>query len=847
MKSSFLSAWLLVAALGCTSVAFAQEAASEGAAAAIPEAVTAVEAIEEAAKANADAVAATEEAAAAAQQAAEAAEEATVATGEAAVAVTVAEEAGAVIEDADAINWNGSWRSIWRGGQALLILEQSGSTITGTYQPGDATLSGSIEGVVAKGTWEQPGSTGEFEFALAPDGQSFVGRSGNGEYWNGERLDEERAAAAGFGSDTPRAALISLLSAANAAADGDSFAELSIRRYLAFPDGEEDLRNRNARVTQFLRLLNLSTFRALSAPDAGEAGLASFDVGPAGTEWTFPIAFIEAGADNWQLVVPPLQVLDTWNTEALTALEVEDFDALAEARRYGPRQTARAFTRGTATWEDGGAELALSMLDLSEIPENLQSTDGPLAAEYIRQIIDRVGYSIWQEVPDDPNQRQPYIVYEHALGAIAIDRYPQEDGTVHWLFTADSLAAAPEIYDAMQNLALADGVVASEPLTNAFKLRSQLKEISPRLLRRPFLLENWQWIAIAGTLLLTVALSWVIVWLGRILTTAMLRVGKARPEMRASMASAFGWPARMFVAGGILTVLLREIGLRQDVSAVGNSFALLLMLLGGTFFLYRLVQTATMALAHPAAKSLTKFDDIAVELGGGLAKIAVLVGGVVLAADVLGLPYEGVIAGLGVGGLALAIASKDAVSNFIGAGILMSDRSFKRGDLIEGGGLKGVVEEVGMRSTRLRTMDGNVVVVPNVKLADDNLHNWGKPKIAGVDLNIAISIASDTPRAKVDEFVEGLQAAFARQTNARPGARAALDEIGPASLVIKLGGSFDAGTDTTAVKHQLLGDVVDLARGLGVDFAVPTSRVHYVEPAMAMSFANRTKTPAAAQ
>ncbi|MFD1483627.1 mechanosensitive ion channel family protein, partial [Paracoccus nototheniae] len=183
----------------------------------------------------------------------------------------------------------------------------------------------------------------------------------------------------------------------------------------------------------------------------------------------------------------------------------------------------------------------------------------------------------------------------------------------------------------------------------------------------------------------------------------------------------------------------------------------------------------------------------------------------------------------------------------IGAGILMSDRSFKRGDLIEGGGLKGVVEEVGMRSTRLRTMDGNVVVVPNVKLADDNLHNWGKPKIAGVDLNIAISIASDTPRAKVDEFVEGLQAAFARQTNARPGARAALDEIGPASLVIKLGGSFDAGTDTTAVKHQLLGDVVDLARGLGVDFAVPTSRVHYVEPAMAMSFANRTKTPAAAQ
>lgn len=126
-----------------------------------------------------------------------------------------------------------------------------------------------------------------------------------------------------------------------------------------------------------------------------------------------------------------------------------------------------------------------------------------------------------------------------------------------------------------------------------------------------------------------------------------------------------------------------------------------------------------------------------------------------------------------------------------------------------------------MRSTRLRTADGTVVVVPNVKLADDNLHNWGKPKVTGVDLSIVTAIASDTPRAKVDAFVEGLRTAFSAQPGARPGARAALDEIGPGSLVIKLAGSFDAGTDTTAAKHKLLGDVVDLARELGVDFCRP--------------------------
>jgi hypothetical protein len=65
--------------------------------------------------------------------------------------------------------------------------------------------------------WTQPGSEGGFEFAFAPDGQSFVGRSDHGEYWNGERFDDARVAAAGFGTDTPCTALISLLSAANAA------------------------------------------------------------------------------------------------------------------------------------------------------------------------------------------------------------------------------------------------------------------------------------------------------------------------------------------------------------------------------------------------------------------------------------------------------------------------------------------------------------------------------------------------------------------------------------------------------------------------------------------------------
>ncbi|MBA3324551.1 MAG: mechanosensitive ion channel, partial [Rhodobacteraceae bacterium] len=790
-------------------------------------------AIEEAAKATEQAVEAAEEAAVAAEKADAATADASTATKEAQAAVVAAEASGAVVENAEAIDWNGSWRSFWRGGQALLILKQEGSSVTGTYQPGDATVTGVVEGVVVRGTWSQAGDEGGFEFALAPDGQSFVGRSGNGEYWNGERLDAARVAAAGFGSNTPKAALVSLLSAANAAAAGDSFAELAIRRYLAFPETGEDLRSRNARVARLLRLLDLSTFRAIDLPETGEAGRATFELGPDGTDWTFPVEFIEADRDRWQIVVPPLETIERWEAAALEALAAEDFDDVAEARRATPRQTSRDFAAGTAAWSDGGAVLALATLDMSAIPEALRSTDGPLAAEYIRQIIDRVGYSIWQEVPDDPERRQPYVVYEHALGDIAIGRYPQDDGTARWLFTAESLEAAPGIFEAMQNLPLADGVAPTEPLTWAFKLRTELKENSPRLLKRPFLMENWQWIAIAGVLLVTPVLSWVLVRLGRIAATGLLRLGKAPQATRASMGAAFGWPARVFAAGAMITLLLREIELRQDVSAIGNGFAMLFMLLGGTLFIYRVVDTATVWLSQSAAKTQTSIDGIAVGLGGGLAKVAVLAGGIVLAAGVLGLPYEGVIAGLGIGGLAFAIASKDAVSNYIGAGILMSDRSFRKGDLIEGGGQKGIVEQVGMRSTRLRTPSGSVVVMPNAKLSDGNVSNHGKPpKDAPQPIDLTIGVSFETARAKLDAFVERLRGAFAAQPSAVAGASAALSEIGPSSLGIRLSGSFEAGADMAAARHKLLGDIVDLAKEMGVEFAVPMTKGQAVGPAV---------------
>jgi MscS family membrane protein len=118
------------------------------------------------------------------------------------------------------------------------------------------------------------------------------------------------------------------------------------------------------------------------------------------------------------------------------------------------------------------------------------------------------------------------------------------------------------------------------------------------------------------------------------------------------------------------------------------------------------------------------------------------------------MPYEGVIAALGVGGLELGFAARDAVSNFIGAGILMADRPFAKGDLIEANGQMSVVEEVGLRSTRLRTVDV-LVVVPNSKISDQQVNNWGLRRSRRVVMTLGATC--DTPRIKLDAFVKALK------------------------------------------------------------------------------------------
>ncbi len=114
-----------------------------------------------------------------------------------------------------------------------------------------------------------------------------------------------------------------------------------------------------------------------------------------------------------------------------------------------------------------------------------------------------------------------------------------------------------------------------------------------------------------------------------------------------------------------------------------------------------------------------------------------------------------VLTGLSIGGFALALGAQDTVKNFFGSLMIFADHSFSVGDWITVGNVSGTVEQIGLRSTRIRTFHNSLVTVPNSKLSDNNIDNMGKRKFRRYKGNILIKY--DTPPEKIETFIEKIR------------------------------------------------------------------------------------------
>jgi MscS family membrane protein len=177
------------------------------------------------------------------------------------------------------------------------------------------------------------------------------------------------------------------------------------------------------------------------------------------------------------------------------------------------------------------------------------------------------------------------------------------------------------------------------------------------------------------------------------------------------------------------------------------------------FILYaltKLVNVVTVFLTAKAAKTESTLDDQLVPLLGKTIKWFIwIIGGLLFLQNVLNYNISSLLAGLGVGGLAIAFAAQDTVANIFGAIMIFVDRPFKVGDAVSLEGFEGSVESIGLRSTRIRTWDGTLVTIPNRTVASANINNLAARPMRRT--NFTIGLVYDTPTEKLEEALSILR------------------------------------------------------------------------------------------
>lgn len=244
-------------------------------------------------------------------------------------------------------------------------------------------------------------------------------------------------------------------------------------------------------------------------------------------------------------------------------------------------------------------------------------------------------------------------------------------------------------------------------------------------------------------------------------------------------------------------------------------------------FFYRLVDIISLYLKKMAEKTESTLDDQLVPLLRKVLKTFVIIVGGIFILDNLDLDVTGLIAGISIGGLAFALAAQDTIKNFFGSLMIFIDRPFQVGDWITSGDVDGTVEEVGFRSTRVRTFRNSVTYIPNGVITNRMIDNHGLRVYRRFMTHL--SLTYDTPPDLIDVFVEGLEEVVKKHPKTRKDYyEIHLNDLSDSSVNVLFYIFFEVPTWTEELRsrHEILLEIIRLAESLGVNFAFPTQTLH---------------------
>jgi Small-conductance mechanosensitive channel len=428
---------------------------------------------------------------------------------------------------------------------------------------------------------------------------------------------------------------------------------------------------------------------------------------------------VDSGSDSGPSpagIANPLEPADTSSPRDTLLDFMANMDKALQAwESWAPRETVKHY-----------AELAFQAFDLSQLPDENRFVREVEIALYLKEILDRIPLPPADEIPGDDSvdkEHAPISSWTIPNTSISLTRVKDGPRAGEFLVTPETVDKIAEFYERAKQLPYKSGamvgVLEKFHHSPGFLLPHALVAALPDWSRIiVFGQAIWQW--------LTLAFLFVATWTG---VRALLRWGRRWDKRHRNVETAKRFGTPLAILASVALLLVSRIVLVYGTKFIGgvwdlvSAIILILAFVGGGWFV--IVITGRFSDAINAARQSKEgsIDSQLVRVVMRLVSLVVLVCLTLYAADFFGVPLAPVVASLGVGGLAIALAVRPTLENIIGGLTLFADKPVRIGDFCRYGEDEATVEAIGLRSTRLRKMDDTLVSIPNADFSQRELVN----------------------------------------------------------------------------------------------------------------------------
>jgi MscS family membrane protein len=492
-------------------------------------------------------------------------------------------------------------------------------------------------------------------------------------------------------------------------------------------------------------------------------------------------------------------------------------DTTTEAAAGSPRAALEQFF---ALAREGRYAEAGAYLDLRETDPRARAD----AARRLKAVLDR---DLWIDLDrvspnpsGDTNDGLPSGVEQlgtirRASGSavpVRMTRTPS-DPEISWRFSRRTVAQLDQLYASLGD-------------------RWMLENLPETLLRPgPFEILRWQWIALPMLLVVAALLGALI---ARFANAIIVRVvSRTATHWDDAIVDRLHAPFAAAMTIAIAWALLPLLDLYAPAYAGAQRVGRVALFVVFFWSLWRLVDvmrevlaTTRWGLASPSSRAL-------LPLAARSTKVVVIAVAAVSVLSVLGYPVGSLLAGLGIGGLAVALAAQKTVENLFGAFSIGVDQPFREGDFVKVDDFVGTVERIGLRSTRFRTLDRTLVTLPNGKLADMRLESFAvrdRLRFAAV-----IGLVYETTPAQMREVLAGFERVLREEPKLWPDALTVrFSEFAASSLDVSVMAWFQTSdwSEFLLIRQEILLRFMEVVDRAGTSIAFPTRTLHFGEEAV---------------